>query len=160
MIRHVNMGARVKDCISQIPILDVEASIQPITRTVLRVVLKICGTFKWNDRAHGKTGEPFWIWIEDPDNDHIYHSEYFMMHKKHVSFPYKSVSARYCTHQHTLILIFVIICRYTVLIFNQLTTQADLAWLSLCGLFYWALLMIMWLLPIKMAAWVVSWPCY
>jgi len=85
MIRHINMGARVKDCISQIPQLDVEASIQPITRTVLRVVLKILGNFKWNDRAHGKTGEPFWIWIEDPDNNHMYHSEYFMMHKKHVS---------------------------------------------------------------------------
>jgi len=85
MIRHVNMGARVKDCVKQIPVLDVEASIQPITRTVLRVVLKILGTFKWNDRAHGKTGEPFWIWIEDPDTNHIYHSEYFMMHKKHVS---------------------------------------------------------------------------
>jgi len=86
MIRHVNMGARIKDCVSQIPLLDIEASIQPITRTVLRVVLKILGTFKWNDRAHGKTGEPFWIWIEDPDNNHMYHSEYFMMHKKHVSF--------------------------------------------------------------------------
>jgi len=86
MIRHVNMGARIKDCVSQIPLLDIDASIQPITRTVLRVVLKILGTFKWNDRAHGKTGEPFWIWIEDPDNNHMYHSEYFMMHKKHVSF--------------------------------------------------------------------------
>jgi len=93
MIRHVSMGARIKDCVTQIPLLDVEASIQPITRTVLRVVLKILGTFKWNDRAHGKTGEPFWIWIEDPDNNHMYHSEYFMMHKKHVSL---SVSRQLC----------------------------------------------------------------
>jgi activating signal cointegrator complex subunit 3 len=34
--------------------------------------------------VHGKIGEPFWIWIEDPDTNHMYHSEYFMMHKKHV----------------------------------------------------------------------------
>jgi activating signal cointegrator complex subunit 3 len=84
MIHHVNMGSRVKSYVDQIPILEVDASVQPITRTILRVVLKLTAAFKWNDRIHGKIGEPFWIWIEDPDNNHIYHSEYFMMHKKHV----------------------------------------------------------------------------
>jgi len=84
MIHHVNMGSRVKSCVEQIPVLDVDASVQPITRTVLRIVLKIKAAFNWNDRIHGKIGEPFWMWIEDPENNHIYHSEYFLMHKKHV----------------------------------------------------------------------------
>nr|KAI8742550.1 activating signal cointegrator 1 complex subunit 3-like [Biomphalaria glabrata] len=28
--------------------------------------------------------EPFWIWVEGPDTNHIYHTEYFLMHKKQV----------------------------------------------------------------------------
>lgn len=30
-------------------------------------------------------GEPWWLWVEDPLNDHIYHSEYFLLQKKQVS---------------------------------------------------------------------------
>ena len=25
--------------------------------------------------------QPWWIWVEDPENEHIYHSEYFLLHK-------------------------------------------------------------------------------
>uniref|UniRef100_A0A8B9HHQ3 Activating signal cointegrator 1 complex subunit 3 n=1 Tax=Astyanax mexicanus TaxID=7994 RepID=A0A8B9HHQ3_ASTMX len=60
------------------------ASIQPITRTVLRVRLTITPDFRWNDQVHGSVGEPWWLWVEDPINDHIYHSEYFLLQKKQV----------------------------------------------------------------------------
>ena len=79
------MGPKVKQCAMQIPCLELEATIQPITRTVLRVRLTITPGFTWNDRVHGTNSEPFWIWVEDPENNHIYHSEYYMLHKKHVS---------------------------------------------------------------------------
>ena len=78
------MGPKVKQCAMQIPCLELEAIIQPITRTVLRVRITITPNFNWNDRIHGTNAEPFWIWVEDPENNHIYHSEYFMLHKKHV----------------------------------------------------------------------------
>uniref|UniRef100_A0A8C5UKZ0 Activating signal cointegrator 1 complex subunit 3 n=1 Tax=Malurus cyaneus samueli TaxID=2593467 RepID=A0A8C5UKZ0_9PASS len=58
------------------------STIQPITRTVLRVRLNIAPDFTWNDQVHGTVGEPWWIWVEDPTNDHIYHSEYFIIQKK------------------------------------------------------------------------------
>lgn len=35
-------------------------------------------------KVHGSVGEPWWIWVEDPTNDHIYHSEYFIIQKKQV----------------------------------------------------------------------------
>lgn len=85
MIHHVRMGQTVKTCVDQIPAISLGASIQPITRTVLRVRLTITSDFQWNDKVHGSTSEPWWIWVEDPDNNHIYHSEYFLLHKKQVS---------------------------------------------------------------------------
>nr|DBA26537.1 TPA: hypothetical protein GDO54_010781 [Pyxicephalus adspersus] len=84
MLHHVNIGLKVKQCVHQIPAITMEATIQPITRTVLRVKLSINPDFKWNDQVHGTVGEPWWIWVEDPTNDHIYHSEYFLLQKKQV----------------------------------------------------------------------------
>nr|XP_014343473.1 PREDICTED: activating signal cointegrator 1 complex subunit 3 [Latimeria chalumnae] len=84
MLHHVNIGLKVKQCVHQIPSIAMEASIQPITRTVLRVRLTVSPDFKWNDQVHGSVGEPWWIWVEDPVNDHIYHSEYFLLQKKQV----------------------------------------------------------------------------
>uniref|UniRef100_A0AAQ5X6T8 Activating signal cointegrator 1 complex subunit 3 n=1 Tax=Amphiprion ocellaris TaxID=80972 RepID=A0AAQ5X6T8_AMPOC len=84
MLHHVNIGLTVKQCVHQIPSITMEASIQPITRTVLRVRLIVMPDFRWNDQVHGSVGEPWWLWVEDPINDHIYHSEYFLLQKKQV----------------------------------------------------------------------------
>merc|ERR1719341_1360105 len=84
LIHHVNAGHNIKRAAEEIPLVELEASIQPITRTVLRVRLTIKPDFKWNDKVHGKTSEPFWVWVEDPANDHMYHNEYFLLTKKQV----------------------------------------------------------------------------
>ena len=39
---------------------------------------------EWNDKVHGRTSEPFWLWVEDPDHDHMYHHEYFLLTRKQV----------------------------------------------------------------------------
>ncbi|XP_034729365.1 activating signal cointegrator 1 complex subunit 3 [Etheostoma cragini] len=84
MLHHVNIGLTVKQCVHQIPSITMEANIQPITRTVLRVRLIVTPDFRWNDQVHGSVGEPWWLWVEDPINDHIYHSEYLLLQKKQV----------------------------------------------------------------------------
>lgn len=84
MLHHVNIGLKVKQCVHQIPCILMEATIQPITRTVLRVRLTVTPDFRWHDQVHGSVGEPWWLWVEDPINDHIYHSEYFLLQKKQV----------------------------------------------------------------------------
>ena len=84
MIHFVRMGSRVKQAVSSFPALSMAATIQPITRSVLRVRLTITPQFTWNDKTHGSSCEPWWIWVEDAENDHIYHSEYYLMMKKQV----------------------------------------------------------------------------
>jgi activating signal cointegrator complex subunit 3 len=82
MLRNHKYGEMVKRCANEFPMLTIDAHLQPITRTVLRIRALITADFKWNDRVHGKNSESFWIWIEDPENNYIYHSEYFQITKK------------------------------------------------------------------------------
>jgi activating signal cointegrator complex subunit 3 len=81
-ITHANkiIGRKVLNAAQMFPRLEVEASVQPITRTVLKVQLTLTADFIWNERIHG-TVEPFWIWIEDAESEYIYHSEYYLLHK-------------------------------------------------------------------------------
>ncbi|GFQ81252.1 activating signal cointegrator 1 complex subunit 3 [Trichonephila clavata] len=77
--RHV-----IKDCLRRIPNLEIDCTVQPITDSILRVTLSITPDFKWSDKHHGSGSETFWIWIADPDSDHVYHFEYFLLPKKQV----------------------------------------------------------------------------
>ncbi len=86
MLRNQKYGGLVKKCAEELPLIEMEASLHPITRTVLRIKISITPNFKWNDRVHGKTSESFWIWIEDPESNFIYHSEYFQMTRKQTLF--------------------------------------------------------------------------
>ncbi|XP_042220102.1 activating signal cointegrator 1 complex subunit 3-like [Homarus americanus] len=83
LLRHEKMGKEVKAAAWQFPLLLLEATIQPITRTVLRVKLDIKAEFTWNDKVHGSQ-ETYWIWVEDPDTNHMYHHEQFTLTKKQV----------------------------------------------------------------------------
>ena len=60
-------------------------------RTVLRVQLSIEATFQWKDRAHG-TGMRWHIWVEDSENEHIYHSETWLLTKKMMHEPAHTVA--------------------------------------------------------------------
>ncbi|KAK4887058.1 hypothetical protein RN001_003329 [Aquatica leii] len=75
LIRNHKVKKQLKHFIDSFPLLQVDSTLHPITRGVLRVKLFITPTFIWNDKIHGKACENFWLWVEDPENDTIYHSE-------------------------------------------------------------------------------------
>ena len=47
MLRHPKMGQTVKQCAQEFPLLDMDAVLQPITRTVLRIRLYIHANFRY-----------------------------------------------------------------------------------------------------------------
>lgn len=83
LIRFPKMGRTLHKYIHQFPKLNLNAHVQPITRSVLRVELTITPDFQWDDKVHGYV-EPFWIIVEDNDGEYILHHEYFMLKKQYV----------------------------------------------------------------------------
>lgn len=101
-------GKEVKKLVRYLPFLDVHCDVQPLSRSILRFNVTINPTFIWNNRWHGGkltlnntqlilgkkeiisrsflTGaEGFWLWVEDSDNNRIYHQEYVLFQSR--SFP-------------------------------------------------------------------------
>ncbi|KAK9846320.1 hypothetical protein WJX81_001437 [Elliptochloris bilobata] len=81
VLRHPAAGSNVAACLAAFPALQMEAHLQPITRTVLRVQLVIRPTFQWRDASHGAALR-WHIWVEDSENEHVYHSELWLLTKK------------------------------------------------------------------------------
>lgn len=82
MIRNQRSGTFIAKCAQEFPMIELDATLHPITRTVLRIRIFIRPDFRWNDAVHGKFAEPFWIWIEDPESNYVYHSEYFQLTRR------------------------------------------------------------------------------
>ncbi|CAM8907106.1 unnamed protein product [Rhodiola kirilowii] len=81
LIRYAPGGKLVKQYLGYFPWIQLSATVSPITRTVLKVDLVVSPEFIWKDRFHG-AAQRWWIFVEDSENDHIYHSELFSLTKK------------------------------------------------------------------------------
>ena len=66
---------------------------QPLTRSILKlsVTLTPSARWFWHEKLHagssgggGGANEQFWLWVEDPENDHIYYHEQVTMTRKQV----------------------------------------------------------------------------
>lgn len=75
LINNYKYAERIKRYAEAFPLLHVETQLQPITMGVVRVKLFITPEFKWVTAVHGDGVLVFWVWVEDPDNNEIYHSE-------------------------------------------------------------------------------------
>ena len=62
LINAPSLGKVVKKMINQIPRLQLEASIQPLTRGLLRMDLILTPDFQWEQEQHGYV-EPFLILV-------------------------------------------------------------------------------------------------
>ncbi|BCR90755.1 ATP-dependent RNA helicase BRR2 [Aspergillus chevalieri] len=73
-------GRVVCDLVSKFPRLEVQAQVQPITRSMLRVELTITPNFVWDEAIHGHA-QDFWILVEDCDGEDILFHDQFVLRK-------------------------------------------------------------------------------
>eukprot|EP00605_Chrysophyceae_sp_TOSAG23-4_P002130 GSChrysophyteH1.ASY1.ANO1.2357.1 assembled CDS len=81
IIHNQKAAKQVLRLANRLPHLYIDATVKPITRGILRIVLEVYIDFQWDTNYHG-FAEPFHIWIEDGENETIYHSEFFLAKKK------------------------------------------------------------------------------
>ena len=75
-------GRSVCNAVAHFPRLEVHASCQPITRSLLRVELTLTPNFEWHQELHGLS-ESFWILIEDCDGEEILFHDQFLLRKQY-----------------------------------------------------------------------------
>jgi pre-mRNA-splicing helicase BRR2 len=73
-------GAAVCALVAKFPRVEVQAQVQPMTRSMLRVELTITPNFEWDESVHG-TSESFWIVVEDCDGEDILFHDQFILRK-------------------------------------------------------------------------------
>lgn len=81
LVRFPKMGKMIHRFVHQFPRLELQAHVQPITRTVLRVELTLTPDFQFDPKVHGHA-EAFHVLVEDVDQEHILHTETFLLKAK------------------------------------------------------------------------------
>ncbi|GAN05971.1 pre-mRNA splicing factor [Mucor ambiguus] len=82
LIGQPKAGRTLHKFVHQFPKLDLQAHVQPVTRSLLKVELTITPDFQWDEKVHG-LAEAFWILVEDVDGEHILHHDYFVLKQRY-----------------------------------------------------------------------------
>ncbi|KAF2118345.1 pre-mRNA splicing helicase-like protein [Lophiotrema nucula] len=77
-------GRMVCQLVQKFPRVELEATPQPMTRSMLRVELTITPNFEWDDALHG-AAEAFWILVEDCDGEEILFHDTFILRKDYAT---------------------------------------------------------------------------
>jgi pre-mRNA-splicing helicase BRR2 len=77
-----NEGRRLHRLVHQFPKLELQALVQPITRSLLRIVLTVMPDFEWNEQQHGNN-QLFWILVEDVDGEKVLYHDTFSLRQRY-----------------------------------------------------------------------------
>ncbi|KAF9237747.1 putative RNA helicase [Melanogaster broomeanus] len=77
-----NAGRLVHRLVHSFPKLQLQAQVQPITRSLLRIDLSIVPDFRWDEKIHG-TAETFLIIVEDVDGEIILFNDTFVLRQRY-----------------------------------------------------------------------------
>src|SRR3569833_472658 len=75
-------GRTVCGLVAKFPRVEIQAQVQPLTRSMIRVELTITPNFEWDDEVHGLS-ESFWILVEDCDGEDILYHDQFILRKEY-----------------------------------------------------------------------------
>ena len=74
LVRVPKAGKTLHRLIHQFPLLELAASVQPVTRTLIKVDLTLTPDFQWDENVHGRV-QHFLILVEDADSEVLLHHE-------------------------------------------------------------------------------------
>ncbi|SJK98702.1 probable ATP dependent RNA helicase [Armillaria ostoyae] len=77
-----NAGKLVHRLVHSFPKLQLQAQVQPITRSLLRIDLSIIPDFRWDEKIHGGA-ETFLIMVEDVDGEVILFHDTFVLRQRY-----------------------------------------------------------------------------
>ncbi|KAJ2112563.1 Pre-mRNA-splicing helicase BRR2 [Coemansia sp. RSA 922] len=77
-------GPLLHKLVHTVPRLGLRAHVQPLTRSLVRVSLRVTPDFAWNDAAHG-VAERFWVCVEDASGAQLIHAEPLVISKAHAT---------------------------------------------------------------------------
>ena len=76
-------GDKIKRYIRMIPNIELYCKVQPVTTEVFNFHIQLLPAFDWVRRWHGGA-QSFWLWVEDGNNNRLYHHEHIhLSHKNH-----------------------------------------------------------------------------
>ncbi|KAI0070649.1 Sec63-domain-containing protein [Panus rudis PR-1116 ss-1] len=75
-------GNLVYRLVHNFPKLQLEAQVQPITRSLLRIDLTITPDFQWDEKIHG-AAEAFWVIVEDVDGEIVLFHDQFILRQRY-----------------------------------------------------------------------------
>ena len=81
IIKYEKLSHEVHRRIHQFPRLKLNAYVQPLTRSRIKVELSITTEFEWVGKIHGSL-EPFWIFVTDVDDEILLHYQFFVLTRK------------------------------------------------------------------------------
>ena len=81
LIRFEKAGEKVKILTAMLPRIEIDCQVQPVTSSVFRFHITLNPKFKWHTRWHGGA-QSFWLWVEDSDNNRIYHYEHVVFSRR------------------------------------------------------------------------------
>ncbi|PXF42316.1 hypothetical protein BWQ96_07951 [Gracilariopsis chorda] len=78
LLRDAKLGKTVHRLIHSLPRMEIEANVRPLSRSTLEIELTLIPDFRYDRKIH-KSGEGFWIVVEDADSEILLHSELFFL---------------------------------------------------------------------------------
>lgn len=73
-------GRALLTAAKQFPSLELAYSLRPLGPDILRVIVTVIRAFDWSTRVHGFV-EPFWLWVEDHEEDTILQLTQIFLHE-------------------------------------------------------------------------------
>lgn len=81
LVRAPKQGKVLCDALKHFPRLSLVANILPLTRKLLRIELTVTPEFDWNESDQVASSEPFWLTVEDVDQEQVLFSDSFMLRR-------------------------------------------------------------------------------